>query len=570
MALLVSTAAMAYDLDMHYYGTYSLLRLSGVKEADALLIARSSQSVDENAETSPLPEPGAKKAPHYYDRGTQWHAMTPHWTDQKAVQVRLLDLYNRARNEKDAKTAKIYFGQYLHFLADTVSHGGYAPTVGHALEGHKPDIPGPSSSDKTMVTAKSLVGAIAAFQRDRLGEKPKPVPAEDLQAVVKGLKYAAPSDAEAIGKRAETAHLRMEQELRNAGAPLKIPKWGAAGVEPLAFDGDGKVKNGPVVPSRWSLEHKMGLATSEMEKLVPKGETKRGTIIYDRYEGKVLGTVIGSEAEVKAHLKEQARYGTQEVMVKGTQEPKYEVGGSSRTASGLIFPARPGSQTLNLGDRLKEYEKTNPLRARPEEYEKVLKVVGRDTAWRELEVNQPPKSGYGVKSSDKAQTMTPSQPLRGQVSEPERSGKKVDPQKIQSGSALQQLQGIAGQGPQGQGTYEGKRFDGGPGSTLNEPQKVKQVQPPPVPTPKVVDTSRRTLREAQQGQQPGGPPSKEDQQRESLQRQQQRIQEIKAQEQRDPQIKAQQLKDLQTRERQEREESLKRQQQRIQEIKAQQ
>jgi hypothetical protein len=120
MALLVPTAAIAYELDMHYYGTYSLLRLSGVNEADALLIARSSQSVDENAETSPLPEPGVKKAPHYYDRGTEWHAMTPHWTDREAVQRRLLDLYNRARNEKDANTAKIYFGQYLHFLADAV------------------------------------------------------------------------------------------------------------------------------------------------------------------------------------------------------------------------------------------------------------------------------------------------------------------------------------------------------------------------------------------------------------------------------------------------------------------
>ncbi|MDP3182436.1 MAG: hypothetical protein Q8M54_06415, partial [Desulfobaccales bacterium] len=502
-----------------------------------------------------------------------WHAMTPHWTDQKAVQGRLLDLYNRARNEKDDKTAKIYFGQYLHYLGDTVSHAGYAPIVGHAKDslmtplGHKvgseffqdPDITGPAKSDKTLLTAKSFVGATAAFQRDRLSEKPKPVKAEEIQAVVKGMKYAAPSDTETIGKRAETAHLRMEQELRNAGAPLKIPKWGSPGVEPIAFDGDGKVKNGPVVPSRWSLEHKMEPAVSELSKLVPNGETKRGTIIYDRYEGKVVRAVIGSEAEVKAQLKEQGRFGTKEVMVKGSQNPNYEVSGTNTTATGIISPAPPAPQILNLGDRIKEYEKTNPLRARPEDYERVLKVVEKDSARKTIDYNKPQKPSYGVNGSNKTAAGSLSPAPQPRLTEQEKLKRKVDPQKVQSGPAMQQLKGIAGQGPGGRGTYEGERFDGGPGSTLNEPEKVKQSVPPPVPSPKVVDTTGKTPREAQQVQQPSRPQTREEQQRESLKRQQERIQEIKAQQQQDPQIKAQQLKELQARERQEREESLKRQ-----------
>jgi hypothetical protein len=271
--LIPNAIAMAYERDLHYDTVYSLLLLSGVKEEDALWIARASQSLDENAETSPIPEVDAGKSPLWAVRARMWHSLPPFIDNPEAnkqyLQRRLNELYKRARYEKDLLTAKIYFGQYLHALADVVSHGEYGAFFGHIRDWKAPDIPGPLKQDKTLMTVNLLVEEIARFQRERFRETPTIVPNKHIQAVVSALKYAAPSDSESIGTREEVARQRMEQELRNAGAPIQIPKWGTGNVKSIPFDGEGKVKVG-YIDNNGKVNDGLVIPPQDWEKLITK------------------------------------------------------------------------------------------------------------------------------------------------------------------------------------------------------------------------------------------------------------------------------------------------------------
>jgi hypothetical protein len=68
----------AYDRDLHFYAVYALLVKSGISPDRALLIARASQSVDSNAETSALPQgDNAQGTPAWDTRMARWHAFPP-------------------------------------------------------------------------------------------------------------------------------------------------------------------------------------------------------------------------------------------------------------------------------------------------------------------------------------------------------------------------------------------------------------------------------------------------------------------------------------------------------------
>jgi hypothetical protein len=283
---LVNTAS-ASERDVHFYAVYAIGLASGLSESDSLLIATASQSLDENAETSPMPDLNTVQSGHYpwyYARATLWHSLPPWWyseedlgnpslflgsdderavqrrlRDEQMVQRRLLELYKRALDvdEKDDYTSKIYFGQYLHALADSITHRGYENLVGHARDWKAPDIPGPERRLQTEQIIRVLVGATADYQRRRLHEKPRVVAKSTLNMIENALTYAAPSGTETVETRQEVVRQELERSFRNPNIAQSIPKWtvkeGDGGVAPIPFDVDGKVKtDGKVIdPTHW-------------------------------------------------------------------------------------------------------------------------------------------------------------------------------------------------------------------------------------------------------------------------------------------------------------------------------
>ncbi len=246
--------ASASERDVHYMAVFVLGRLSGVKHDDALLIARASQSMDENAETSPLPDSFKTKAPPWFVRTKRWHSLAPETVlirtlgaqrqaERRAaayVQNRLIQLYRRARQEPDARQAKIYFGQYLHALADSVAHKGFYSLVGHGLKGHTPDVPLAQNRKKIQQILVLVSGAYTRFQRDRLGGTPTKVAAAQRAVVARALSYAAPTEQVPLHMREQIVHQRLQRQFAN----IKIPTWAQAGA--LVFNGAGRERKGAI------------------------------------------------------------------------------------------------------------------------------------------------------------------------------------------------------------------------------------------------------------------------------------------------------------------------------------
>jgi hypothetical protein len=276
LAAALASPAAASEADLHFYGVYAIGVAAGLSESDALLIARASQSLDENAETSPIPDDAKIKDRWYWERAALWHSLPPpialeepaaatrllaeredaEEAYKQIVQRHLVQLYDRARDARDPETSKIYFGQYLHVLADSITHNSYFNIIGHGPQEHAPDIPGPDRRKQTGEIVRLLIGAVARYQADTLHEKPRPVPAATVDAMVNAFTMAAPSGQESIAHRSEVARQQLQRELRQREIVQSIPQWcsgptaqcGDRSVRPLALDVDGNVKKGPLIP----------------------------------------------------------------------------------------------------------------------------------------------------------------------------------------------------------------------------------------------------------------------------------------------------------------------------------
>lgn len=246
LGLLLTPSAQAYELDLHFHSVYALLRLAGIAHDDALLVARASYSVDVNAENSPFPEPLRGDKTHYWTwRAKQWHCL-PAYGDEEYCSRRMRELYGRALAAQDDRTARIYFGQYLHYVADSWSHPGFHNIFGHLLRWHAPDVPVPDARESTRYVAMALTLEARRFERTRFRRDIPPVSGDTLDAIVSALQYAAPDAGVPIGTRAVTARQKMEEALRARGANFSLPVW----VDPtpgdpksaLPFTEDGALK----------------------------------------------------------------------------------------------------------------------------------------------------------------------------------------------------------------------------------------------------------------------------------------------------------------------------------------
>lgn len=160
--LLLPDPGRRYDESGHHAVVYALARLGDFSPADASLLADASQSLDENDATTafsmskllasarPLLDAAAfdlkhgtssslaalRDLPHMIS-GQGMHALTGH---REAVERWHVARIEKARSAGREDMAKLYFGQYLHFVADAVVHPK-DPFLGHVEKGHDPDRP---------------------------------------------------------------------------------------------------------------------------------------------------------------------------------------------------------------------------------------------------------------------------------------------------------------------------------------------------------------------------------------------------------------------------------------------
>lgn len=146
--------AQAYDVDTHFYETYLMARYTGIGHDVALELATFDAWIDESAMSSPM-------NPLLFSGERMrrlFHFPVPfinHYSYGKAsnqfgVKVNPFDV---AQEDSPMGNELVFtglkkgnlmlVGAGLHTLQDTFGHFGYAPSFGHALQGHRPD---PASS----------------------------------------------------------------------------------------------------------------------------------------------------------------------------------------------------------------------------------------------------------------------------------------------------------------------------------------------------------------------------------------------------------------------------------------
>jgi hypothetical protein len=159
-----------YDESGHHAVVYALARLANLSQQRASLLADASQSLDENDSTTafsfskllasgrelfdgsasldyrklkagtPIRETATfqklRDLPHMVS-GQGLHALTEH---REVVERWHVERIQWAQQQGRQALADLYFGHYLHYVADSVVHPK-DPMLGHAREGHDPDRP---------------------------------------------------------------------------------------------------------------------------------------------------------------------------------------------------------------------------------------------------------------------------------------------------------------------------------------------------------------------------------------------------------------------------------------------
>ncbi len=163
IVLLFSTHALAYDVDTHFYGTYSMARFAGIRHEIAVKLATGAQWMDESYISDPmsmivLPDVGMKKrrllhfpATRESVRGFDPNAL-PSWVSKvdPALRTPLTTMTETIANcefasemfsEGLAEGDLMKASAGLHTLEDSYAHAGTISELGHAHFWHHPDRP---------------------------------------------------------------------------------------------------------------------------------------------------------------------------------------------------------------------------------------------------------------------------------------------------------------------------------------------------------------------------------------------------------------------------------------------
>ena len=188
--LLVSVSASAYDVDTHFYGTYSMARFAGIKHNVALKLALGAQWMDESYISDPLsmiilPATGIKKRRLLHFPGdplanklNPQDAMTRFAGLLKQDPSSGIELNTYTETEADHEFATELFTEGLmegnlmkisaglHTLEDSFAHAGTVAELGHAHFWHHPDRPyvDAASVEKYFAMARSVLKAMVAVR----------------------------------------------------------------------------------------------------------------------------------------------------------------------------------------------------------------------------------------------------------------------------------------------------------------------------------------------------------------------------------------------------------------------
>lgn len=172
--LLAIAPAAAYDRVVHYDVVYAVAVANGFSAADASLIARASQGLDDNTEVTAfewgligreaIEVATSEVSPSELDHqksGQVFHALTKHRDVVEKAQI------ERIRGATDRQRQLVYLGQYLHFVADEVVHP-HDPLAGHGPKGHRPDR-ADLDRDKLRITIGLFNQKLSGFQNEGSG-----------------------------------------------------------------------------------------------------------------------------------------------------------------------------------------------------------------------------------------------------------------------------------------------------------------------------------------------------------------------------------------------------------------
>lgn len=186
IAVVGSVPAMGYDIDTHFYGTYSMARFAGIRHEVALKIATATQWMDESYASDPLsmiflPQTGLKKrrllhfpASRIANKLTIDQLNVPFFLDPSS-KVPLKSL-TETEAEHDFATEMfteglmegnlMKVGAGLHTLEDSFAHAGTISELGHAHFWHHPDRPfiDEASVEKYFQMTRAVFKAMVAIR----------------------------------------------------------------------------------------------------------------------------------------------------------------------------------------------------------------------------------------------------------------------------------------------------------------------------------------------------------------------------------------------------------------------
>jgi hypothetical protein len=207
--------ARAFDRVVHYDVVYAVAIANHFSPHDAAIIARASQSLDDNLSTTAfdpklLPkeigqvasgEVALSELPHMRS-GQVFHALTEERTLVEQAHIARIEAALHDPNISHDRQL-LYLGEYLHFVADVVVHPT-DPMLGHAREGHEPDRADLNPEKLTIATAL-LDEKVRAFQQDSESgdaQHPALVPTQpiEIERVPDRLYYGDPDKAKLLNQ----------------------------------------------------------------------------------------------------------------------------------------------------------------------------------------------------------------------------------------------------------------------------------------------------------------------------------------------------------------------------------
>lgn len=176
--------AVAWDIDTHFYSTYSMARYVGFNHQVSMCFALGNQWIDESAWTSPmfpLLGIGSRLRRLYHFAGNRMKAKSETHGILKFKTITMARPNDPVGTELILEAARkgdcLGIGAGLHTRDDTTGHQGFPAELGHAQAGHWPDrtwvdSAGGDGWQRYSEMAKNKISALCAIREIFLQQRP--------------------------------------------------------------------------------------------------------------------------------------------------------------------------------------------------------------------------------------------------------------------------------------------------------------------------------------------------------------------------------------------------------------